>query len=272
MRKVLINMCVVAVLVTTVTVVEKCVAVDYVTLDPPFWEGDVSLVKNTTFEVIADNSGNTYIISSTTALGALDAASRQGGFDYSVNDEWYAQFGSLLIDSIAGTENQGMDGWQYWVNYPDDPLPWVGADNYELENGDTVDFFYGGYGITPDTSSKLIRIHVNLVEDNVPPEVEIVKPSKGGVYIFDREIVIMPGNAAFVLGAITVEVNVMDTLSGVEKVVFYVDDVLKEEITEGTYTWLWDEPVIGMHELKVIAYDELENLGDAERIIWIFSL
>ena len=79
-------------------------------LPQPFWEGDVTLVKNTTFEVTAYNSGKTYKLSSTTALGALDKASKKGNFDYTVNDKWYQQYGSLFVDSIAGKKNEGMNG------------------------------------------------------------------------------------------------------------------------------------------------------------------
>jgi len=271
MRKILLGIWIIVGLTAMITAVEKGTG-NYTMLEPPIWEGNVTLVKNTTFEVTAYNSGKSYTISSTTALGALDAASKKGDFDYTVNDKWYAQFGSLLVDSIAGIKNQGMNGWQYWVNYPHDPLPSVGADKYEVDNGDIVEFFYGGYGTTPDTSSKVVRIHVRIVEDNIPPEVNIVKPCKGGIYIFDREIARGPGNAAFVLGAITVDVDATDSLSGMEKIVIYVDDMLKNEITEKPYKWLWDEPAIGMHKLKVIAYDKVKNQEETERIIWIFNL
>ena len=60
-----------------------------------FWEGTVNLIRNTTFEVTASNSKNSYIVSSTTALAALDSASKMGKFDYTIDDQWYDQFGSL---------------------------------------------------------------------------------------------------------------------------------------------------------------------------------
>ena len=137
--------------------------------DSIVWEGDVTLIENTTFTVTAHDSGESYEINQTTALGALDAAAEIGGFDYTVSDEWYASWGSLLVDSIAGKENDPVtwDGWMYWVNYPDDPMPMVGANLYELEDGDVVTFYYGGMSTTPDNSSMVILIHVHIVSSSV---------------------------------------------------------------------------------------------------------
>ncbi|MCK4735860.1 MAG: DUF4430 domain-containing protein, partial [Methanophagales archaeon] len=132
--------------------------------DPIFWEGDVTLIENTTVTVTAHDSGESHEINQTTALGALDAASGVGGFNYTVSDEWYASWGSLLVDSIAGKESDPVtwDGWMYWVNYPNDPMPMVGANLYEVEDGGVVTFYYGGMSTTPDNSLMVIRIHVHV--------------------------------------------------------------------------------------------------------------
>lgn len=237
---------------------------------PPFWEGDVVLIKNTTFTVVAE-SGKSYTISYTTALGALDMASKAGNFSYTVSDEWYEQFGSLLITSIAGKKNEGTNGWQYWVNYPDEPLPWVGADKYEVKDGDTVDFFYGGFGITPDTTEMLIRIHVHVVEDNEVPYIDIVKPKEGGVYIFDREILKLPSKMAFIIGELTVEAVAEDELSGIKYVEFYLDGNLQARINEEPYIWKLQGGA-GKHILEAKAFDNAGNTAKTERIIWILPL
>jgi hypothetical protein len=241
-------------------------------LDPPFWEGTVTLVENTTIDITAHNSGASYTIASTTVLGALDAASKQGAFDYTVTDEWYDQFGSLLVNTIAGQGPEGLDGWQFWVNYPDEPLPWVGPDNLNIRDGDLVDWFYGGFGDVPDTSSMLIKIHVSTIKDVTAPTVEIMKPKNGGLYIFNREIIAGLGTYTFVFGEITVEVNAADALSTVAQIEFYMDGTLKETITEGIYRWHWSESAMGRHTIKVVAYDEAGNFAEMERIILIFSL
>ena len=236
----------------------------------PYWEGDVTLIKNTSFTVTAHNSGKNYTISYTTALGALDAASKIGNFDYTVNDEWYEQYGSLLVDSIAGRKNEGMNGWQYWVNYPDEPLPWVGADKYEVKDGDTVDFFYGGFGTTPDNTDMLIRIHVHVIEDNEKPSVDIIKPKEGGFYIFNREILLLPSKIAFIIGEIKVEVEAHDELSGIKCVEFYLDGELQKRVEEEPYTY--DLKANGLHTITVKAIDNAGNQNEIERIIWILSL
>ena len=122
-----------------------------------FWEGEVALTENTTFNVTGYNSGENYEINQTTALGALDAASAKGGFNYTVSDE----YGFLFIDSIAGLDYNPVtwDSWFYWVNGAD---PGVGAAQYELNEGDTVSFFYGQWGVTPDNASMVIRIGVHV--------------------------------------------------------------------------------------------------------------
>ncbi|MCW3133572.1 MAG: helical backbone metal receptor [Methanophagales archaeon] len=132
--------------------------------DSVFWEGEVAVTKNTTVNVTAHNSGESYGINQTTALGALDAAAEAGRFNYTVSDEWYASWGSLTVDSIAGKKNDPVtwDGWLYWVNYPDDPMPMVGVNLYEVKDGDVVTFYYGGMSTTPDNAPMVLKIHVHV--------------------------------------------------------------------------------------------------------------
>mgnify|MGYP001129420009 CR=1 FL=1 len=235
--------------------------------DPPFWEGSVTLIRNATFEVIAHHSGKIYKVSSTTALGALNSASKLGNFDYTIDDQWYDQFGSLLVDTIAGKQGEGFDGWQYWVNYPDELIPYVGADQYQVREGDVVDFFYGGFGINPDSSSMLLRIHIQIRDDDSPPIVDIARPI-GGIYILDREIIALPVDFAIILGKITLVAEVFDELTCVDRVEFFVDNhryVIDEEYP---YEWTWDETNIGRHTLHIVAYDEVGNHDYDERILW----
>jgi len=125
-----------------------------------FWEGNVTLVENSTVTVTAHNSGKSYEVNQTTALGALDAASEAGGFNYTISDEWYPAMG-LYVDSIADKECEGMEGWLYWVNYPTDPKPVISVDKYAVKNGDVVTYYYGEWTTTPENSSMVIRIYVH---------------------------------------------------------------------------------------------------------------
>ena len=130
--------------------------------NPPYWEGSVMLVEDSQITVVAGDDFKSYTISGTSALAALDAAATAGGFDYTINDDWYDQYGALLVDSIANRAGDAFNGWQYWVNYPEEPLPWTSADKHELQNGDVIHWYYGGYGSTPDSSSMVILIHVSV--------------------------------------------------------------------------------------------------------------
>ncbi len=228
------------------------------------WEGDVNLFENAKFRVIA-KSGKEYRINHATALGALNEASKIAEFSYTVDDSWYIQYGSLLIDSINGIKNEGMKGWQYWVNYPDEPLPWVGADKYEVKEGDTVDWFYGDFSSNPGNCEILIRIHVHVSSDNTPPSVEIRKPS-GGIYIFDRQIISFPG-FSIVIGKINVEVSANDLQCEIEKVEFYLDSNLVYIAEKEPYNWLFVEGR-GKYKLKAVAYDMAENIASDEIVLF----
>ncbi|MGB7001467.1 MAG: PQQ-binding-like beta-propeller repeat protein [Halobacteriota archaeon] len=132
--------------------------------DATFWDGKVTLTENTTVNVTAHNSGVSYEINQTTALGTLDAAAEAGGFNYTISDEWYTIYGFFMVDSIAGKESDPVtwDGWLYWVNYPNDPMPAVGANLYTVEDDDAITYYYGGMSTTPDNSSMMIQIQVHL--------------------------------------------------------------------------------------------------------------
>ena len=129
------------------------------------WQGDVTLINGTTFDVTA-NSSVSYEINRTTALGALDAAADEGIFNYSVNDDWYASWSSLFVDSIADIPNEGYNGWMYWVNYPEDPMPMVGADQFVLDDGDVVTWYWStSMEMTPADSPMLVNINVAVKPD-----------------------------------------------------------------------------------------------------------
>ncbi|HIE32386.1 MAG TPA: cobaltochelatase subunit CobN [Methanosarcinales archaeon] len=128
------------------------------------WHGDVTLGSGT-FNVTAE-SGKEYTINRTCALAALIRAAECDGFNYSISDAWYDTYGSLHFDMINDRYESGYDGWLYWVNYPDDPGPMVGANSCELVDGDVVTWYWGeGMGATPDSSDMLVQIEVRLITE-----------------------------------------------------------------------------------------------------------
>jgi hypothetical protein len=99
--------------------------------------------------------------------------------------------------------------------------------------------------------------------------VNFEKPQKGHLYIFDKSILFLPDNITIIIGGITVSVKVNKE---VQKVEFYVDDILKNTDKETPYKWKWDETVFGKHTLKAIAYDNDGNIDKDEMGIWIFGI
>ena len=131
--------------------------------NPLIWEGTVNLTPgNFTIEI----NGKTYEVSNTSALGALHYT----GLSYEVSDEWYEQYGSLYVTSIADIPASDTKGWLYWVNYPNESMPRVGANQYELKDGDTVYWYYGDWSATPDNAEYLIIIHVKIKAERLIPE------------------------------------------------------------------------------------------------------
>ncbi|MEA2053727.1 MAG: Ig-like domain-containing protein [Candidatus Thermoplasmatota archaeon] len=105
--------------------------------------------------------------------------------------------------------------------------------------------------------------------DNEPPTVDIVKP-ENSIYIFNRKI--LPNAFPLIIGEITIQAHANDEQSGIAKVEFYIDNILKHTDIESPYEWLWDENAVGKHEIKAIAYDTAGNTADAEQEVWIFNI
>lgn len=145
-----------------------------------FWKGNVTMIENTSFNVTPHNNLTaTYTINRTTALGALDVAAEVGGFNYTVSDEWYASWG-MLVDSIAEKEGAGMEGWNYLVNYPTESKLGISVDKYELEDGDIVTFYYGDWTTTPENSSMVIKIGVQVPDEIYISGLNVTDGERGG--------------------------------------------------------------------------------------------
>ncbi|MBC7081665.1 MAG: choice-of-anchor J domain-containing protein [Thermoplasmatales archaeon] len=129
----------------------------------------------------------------------------------------------------TGSYNWNTTGLPYGSNYM---VKIIAKDSAGNKASDTSD---GTFTITAPT----------------PPTVSIVKP-RNALYIFDREIIPLP--IPVIIGGITIEATATST-TGIAKVEFYIDNVLKFTDTSEPYSWTWDERAIGMHEIKAIAYD-----------------
>jgi len=108
-----------------------------------------------TFTVTGE-SGKTYNVSTTTALGVLDAA----GLSFGVEDDFYTEYGSLFVNEIGGTANSGASGWMYMVN---GASPGTGANTYTLKTGDEVIWYWSeSMSSTPAESDHVYGYKVTI--------------------------------------------------------------------------------------------------------------
>ncbi len=134
---------------------------------PIYWKSEVCLEEGT-FEVTPANNPNvTYMVNNTTAFGALEAAAKQGGFEYAVSDAWYESYGSFSLISIGHLEGGWPgDTWYYTIN---GEMANFGLSKNELQDGDTVIFYYGPYADTVNATS-MIGIRANMCCQQQVPE------------------------------------------------------------------------------------------------------
>ncbi|HDQ08304.1 MAG TPA: DUF4430 domain-containing protein [Methanoculleus sp.] len=101
-------------------------------------------------------SGKTYNVSTTTALGVLNAA----GLSFGVDDGFYNEYGSLFVDEIGGLANSGSSGWMYMVN---GASPGSGANTYTLTTGDEVVWYWSeSMSSTPAASDHVYGYKVTI--------------------------------------------------------------------------------------------------------------
>ena len=117
-------------------------------------------------------------------------------------------------------------------------------------------------GIAPD---------IGAYEFSSAVSIGIIKPRDGYLYVFDRETIPTIFGNIIIIEGITIEADAYDE-DGIDRVEFYIDGVLKNTDTDSPYEWLWDEKVIGRHEIKVVAYDDDGNKAEDKTNVIIFNV
>jgi hypothetical protein len=229
----------------------------------------VLLIEDSTIRLPAE-SGMYYNISGTCALAALEVAASIGDFEYTISDTWYDSFG-LFVSEIDDWGNEGDDGWQYWVNHPDEDIPMSAADKYELEDGDIIDWYYGGYGVNPDDSVMDIKIHVQIEEDTSPPSSDMTIPKRGGLYINGKELTVLPLSYAIVMGELTMKAVASDAQTEIFKVTFSVDGGIRSNDFESPFTCKLKGIGTGLHRISVKAYDGVLKTSEEKRSVLFLS-
>ena len=117
--------------------------------------------------------------------------------------------------------------------------------------------------ITSNGGTGTFTVTVNVQEPVAQsPTVEITKPLENMLYLLDKEITALSFN--FIIGQITIEVEADDIDGTITKVEFYIDGVLKHNITEGPFKYNWNEKIFGFKKISVKAYDNDGQVAEDE--------
>jgi hypothetical protein len=119
-----------------------------------------------------------------------------------------------------------------------------------------------------------------VMVDNTPPEVNIVKPKEGHLYIFNHDLWPTNSGETKIFGKIDIKAEVRDySGSGMDYIDFLFDEDTKErEYYQGrviTYTWICKEKSFGgTHIIKAVAYDKAgkSNETEMEIVMWNIPL
>lgn len=151
------------------------------------WKGTVAFSSSSiTAENMDTHEMETHEIPCPSVLGALDEASKQGGFSYTVL--YYPTWDSLYVTAIGTDSADEKTGWVYWVDYE---AIMVGADAYEL-TGDDNEVLWGYlYFETWETNAHALQITLekDAVKKNEEFTVSVydesMSPVEGAVVYID---------------------------------------------------------------------------------------
>ncbi|MBN1281156.1 MAG: hypothetical protein JXA00_05860, partial [Candidatus Thermoplasmatota archaeon] len=122
------------------------------------------------------------------------------------------------------------------------------------------------------TAGPTWRFTTEQQPDTTPPVVSLTKPQKGFLYVNIRDIIVFKFPlliATFIIGPVEVIASAADGQSGIDRVEFYVDDVLVGSDSVAPYNWTWTEKETFFHyDLKVKAVDNAGNYKTTEMRVW----
>ncbi len=116
-------------------------------------------------------------------------------------------------------------------------------------------YFRGESGTGIDVSGNLAFVSgsLSVLKNTSAPDVSLVAPS----------------GSSTLLGSVTVEAQAAHD-SGIERVEFFIDDILNASDTSAPYSFTWDTTLVedGLHAIRARAHNTLGNSSDAEREVF----
>ncbi|MCD6468342.1 MAG: immune inhibitor A, partial [Thermoplasmata archaeon] len=184
-------------------------------------------------------------------------------------DDWYVSPVTITLTATDG-DGSGVDHTYYrldggtQVTYSS---PFTVSDS----GLHTVEYWsVDKVGNTESHHTESFKIDV----DN--PTIEITQPISGLYFhgnriwpVFNRTL--FNWTKPIIIGNITIKTSADDDTSGVDRVEFYVDGVLKETDTVAPYEWTWDETAFFTHTISVKVYDKAGHSVEASRDVRIFN-
>jgi hypothetical protein len=186
------------------------------------------------------------------------------GLDGATSGEWYISDVTVSLDAadaVAGVSSTyySIDG-SFWETY---------REPFDLTaNGIHVVTFYSvdNAGNEEEAKNTTVRVNKNV------PSLSITSPLPGHLYIAGRVVFAIPSDAPVIIGKITVQAEATDTVSGISKVEFSVDGVLKFTDEQAPYEWPWDEAVFFSQRMAITAYNNVGTAVTDELRVMIFNI
>jgi len=183
---------------------------------------------------------------------------------YKGNDGWYVT--AVNVTLMASDSTSGINKTLYKINN-ESWKEYNGTFEITKDGIYTIHYYsIDNAGNREEEKTKTIKI------DKAKPNVAIIKPIKGYLYIEDRQIMPTLLGNTIIFGKITIMADASNHESGIQKVEFYVDGILQESVAQQPYAWQWNYLAIGTHLIKVIAYDSAGNSASDEMVVKIFNL
>jgi hypothetical protein len=111
------------------------------------YDEELSLTGGTFAFVPSNNASASYPVDNFTDLGALYAASLDGGFGFNATDDYYSLYESFSLKNITDVESS-WSGGPTWFIFINGKSATSGLGTNGIEIGDTVTFWYCPYNST----------------------------------------------------------------------------------------------------------------------------